>query len=335
MPPARSGVADHAAELLRILRTRGRVNPGAGEINLYHIGNNQLHAGIYRRALDEPGIVVLHDAVLHHFALGYFGRDEYISEFVYNYGEWARGLAEDFWQNRGLSAADPRYFSYPMLRRITERSKAVVVHNPAAARMVRNHAPQAVIYQIPLLWTPVPGYAQRHSPGRLLCGVFGHLRESKRLPAVIEACEMAGVELMICGGLPTDLERALAPALSRIRREPYTTRERFLQLVHEVDCCINLRYPPAGETSAIGILLMGIGRPVIFTEGEEISRYPADACVRVMSGLGERENLADVLMWLRLQPSHARWIGKRAAEYIQREHSASRVADLYWQALAG
>jgi hypothetical protein len=332
MPPARTGVADYAEALLAALRTQGPVNRGQGDVNLYHLGNNQLHAEIYRRALAQPGVVVLHDAVLHHFCLGLLSRDEYVEEFVYNYGEWTRALAEDLWTNRARSAADPRYFAWPMLRRITERSLAVVVHNPAAAEIVRSHAPDARIHEIPHLWVPTAQFPQNASP-RLLCGVFGHLRESKRLPVVLEACKRAGVDLMVAGSLPTELERALRPAMQGIRREPYATRERFLQLAHEVDCCINLRYPPAGETSGIGVLLMGIGRPVVFTDGEEIARYPGDACIRIDSGVAEREHLADALTWLRIRRSHARAIGSNASEYIRREHAAERVARLYQEAL--
>lgn len=333
MPPARSGVADHAAELLPVLRSRFDVKLAAsGEVNVYHLGNNQLHADIYRKALAEPGVVVLHDAVLHHFMLGYLAREEYVEEFVYNYGEWSRQLGEELWAARARSAADPRYFEYPMLRRIVERSRAVIVHNPAAARRVREHVPHARIHEIPLLWTPdsVPATAYNTT---LLCGVFGHLRESKRLPAVIDACRRAGVGLLLAGDMPSDLERALGPSLDGLRREPFASRERFLELVQEVDCCINLRYPPAGETSAIGIRLMGAGKPVIFTDGEEIARYPEDACLRVEPGPAERDHLTDVLQWLSLRRSHARLIGARAAEYIQREHCGERVAELYDHAL--
>lgn len=332
LPPARSGVADHAAELLNVLRFRGTVKVGGGDINLYHLGNNQLHAAIYRRALEEPGVVVLHDAVLQHFALGYFNREEYISEFVYNYGSWSHQVAAEMWESRARSAADPRYFGYPMLRRVAEASRAVVVHNPAAARLVREHAPNARIEEIPLLWSALPEYGQSYSRN-LRCGVFGHLRESKRLPAVIKACAETGTELVLAGDMSSDLQRALGPLLAGVRREPYSTRDRFLELAHEVDCCINLRYPPAGETSAIGVLLMGIGRPVIFTEAEEISHYPADACIRIESGLAEQQNLTDVLRWLRMRRSHVRLIGAKAAAHIRKEHSPDRVSGLYWRLL--
>ena len=75
LPPARSGVADYAAELLAALRQHAPVDvveePRPGYDNaIYHIGNNPLHLAAYRAALQQPGVAVLHDAVLHHLLLG-------------------------------------------------------------------------------------------------------------------------------------------------------------------------------------------------------------------------------------------------------------------------
>ena len=65
---------------------------------------------------------MLHDAVLQHFFLGLFDEYHYVDEFVYNYGEWMRALAGELWSNRARSAADPRYFECPMLKRIASVS---------------------------------------------------------------------------------------------------------------------------------------------------------------------------------------------------------------------
>ncbi|MBZ5585010.1 MAG: hypothetical protein LAQ30_22925, partial [Acidobacteriia bacterium] len=110
LPPARSGVADYAAALLTELRRHGQVDlaPATCDVALYHLGNNPLHAGIYRRALQTPGVVVLHDAVLHHFLLGQLDEHAYIEEFVYNYGEWNREMARELWRNRASSGIDGR-----------------------------------------------------------------------------------------------------------------------------------------------------------------------------------------------------------------------------------
>src|SRR5579859_6079285 len=154
LPPASTGVADYSAALLTALRKRGRVECGArnADVQLYHVGNNQLHRAIYERALREPGIIVLHDAVLHHFFLGSLTEQQYVDEFVYNYGEWNVDLAHALWKSRARSATDPRYFEYPMLKRIAERSLAVIVHNSAAAGIVRSHAAAARVHEIPHLF---------------------------------------------------------------------------------------------------------------------------------------------------------------------------------------
>src|ERR1700727_2491964 len=92
-PPASpTGVADYAESLRRALEPYGPL-----PVPLYHLGNNRLHTEIYRRALEAPGVIVLHDAVLHHFLLGTLTQEQYITEFVYNYSEWKRHLAEELW----------------------------------------------------------------------------------------------------------------------------------------------------------------------------------------------------------------------------------------------
>src|SRR5262249_14011780 len=145
MPPEKTGVADYSAALLDGMRKLGPIGED-GDIALYHLGNNHLHREIYARALERPGAVVLHDAVLNHFFLGALDEAAYIDEFIVNYGEWTRGLASELWRNRARSAADPRYFEYPMLKRVAERSRAVIVHNPAAACAVQRHVPNARIF---------------------------------------------------------------------------------------------------------------------------------------------------------------------------------------------
>ena len=353
LPPAPSGIADYAAALLPALRRHGRVEVGArhADVALYHLGNNQLHAGIYRRALAEPGMVVLHDAVLHHFFLGTLGRDAYIAEFVYNYGEWHRALAEDLWRTRAASGCGATYYDYPMLKRIAERSRAIVVHNPAAARMVRQHAPGAAVIEIPHLFAappmPAPWEVIRARqdwgvpPSACLFGVFGYLRESKRLLAVLRAfAEVRRARpdtyLLIAGGFVSrDLERAAAPLTGApgIVRLPYLAERDFWRAVLAVDACINLRYPAAGETSGITIRLMGAGKAVLLSDVEENACYPRDACVRIEPGAAEEQALVRHMLLLTAWKECAREIGERAAAHIAGHHQAPRIAEQYWKTL--
>jgi glycosyltransferase involved in cell wall biosynthesis len=358
LPPARTGVSDYSAALLAELRGRGSVEiaPHHGkryDVALYHLGNNALHAAIYRRAIAEPGVTVLHDAVLHHYLLGQLDETQYTEEFVYNYGEWHRGLARELWRARGSSASDPRYFEYPMLRRIVERSRAVIVHNPAAAEAVKAHASEAKVVEIPHLFLGSPSVSNADAlrfrqrigiePGAFLFGVFGYLRESKRVAQTVEAFldlrrELPRAALLVAGAFASsDLERAMAPRMTSpgIVRLPYLAEREFWLAAHAVDACINLKYPGAGETSGIGIRLMGIGKAVLMTDAAECARYPEDACVRIPPGAAERASLLAHMRMLAGMPCVAEEIGRRAAAYIGERHRIDYVGDCYWKVLSG
>ncbi len=345
LPPARTGVADYSAVLLEALGKLCdvRLDDTAADVCLYHLGNNQLHADIYRQALARPGVAVLHDAVLHHLFLGYLDRQAYIDEFVYNYGDLEGAGAAELWEARAHSAQDPRFFDRPMIRRIAETSRAVVVHNPAAARMVREHAPGARVVEIPHLFQ-LPATLPLSPPGAgpFLFGVFGHLRESKRLPGILRAFTRirqsgARAGLLIAGDFVSqDLESALGPQLDApgIHREPYLPGDRFRALAPSVDACISLRDPSAGETSGITIRLMGLGKPVLVSAGEEVARFPEDAVLRIDRGLAEEPMLVEYMMWLVEHPEKACQIGARAAAHIRAHHSMGLAAQQYFELLS-
>lgn len=342
MPPARTGVADYSAAMAAALIAAGhQVRVGEpGSVDLYHIGNNPLHRPMYERALARPGVVILHDAVLHHFYLGYGGEEAYVAEFVHNYGEWHRGLARDLWQARARSGSDPAFFEYPMLRRVAEAARLVIVHNRAAAAMVRQHAPEARVEELPhLVEAPPPPdphavhelrASWRIPAGGFLFGIFGHLRESKRIHAAVQAISrISNAWLLVAGDFVSeDYGRAMEPLLAghpRVVRAPYLDDAAFWHHAHAADACINLRYPAAGETSGIAMRLMSVGKPVIVSSGAETSAIPAAACLRVDTGPAETEMLAAYGAWLAGTPAAARRIGASARNYVGIEHEAAHV----------
>jgi glycosyltransferase involved in cell wall biosynthesis len=352
LPPAPTGVADYSAALLPLLRGFGTVDvsPEKCDVALYHVGNNALHREIYQRALTQPGIVVLHDAVLQHLLLGALSADQYVEEFVYNYGESSRAQGRQLWEQRARSGADARYFAHPMLKRIATASRAIIVHNPAAAALIHKHARQTPVIEIPHLFEPpdLPSPEEtrrfRESLGigeqTLLIGTFGHQRETKRISVLLRAFERAGridARLLVSGDFVSRaLESAVAPLLQhpRILRTGYLPEAEMWQYAAATDLCINLRYPSAAETSGIAIRMMGIGKPVIFTASEALARIPVNACLRVPVGSDEEEMLAGYIAWLAANRSAAVEIGKRAAAHIREHHAPQKVASEYWRVLS-
>jgi glycosyltransferase involved in cell wall biosynthesis len=348
LPPLKSGIADYSAALLPALQKLGdvRVAPAHYDLGLYQLGNNSLHREIYPLALSRPGVAVIHDAVLHHYFLGSMTREEYIEEFAYNYGHWARAEAQTLWNERAVSANDARYFARPMLKRIAERSRAVIVHNPSAQRRVLQHAPSARVVEIPHFFVPAPPPDQADVLGlrgraRYLFGVFGYLRESKRLYSVFQAFAKLrslrpDVDLLVAGEFhSSDLEKALEPYLNSpgVRRFGHMTERQFDLALAAVDCCINLRYPSAGETSGIGVRMMGLGKPVICTAGYENASLPDHTYLAVEAGVQEKGHLFETMCLLAGNPEIGRAVGRRAAERILRYHSMEAVSQKYWKIL--
>ena len=348
-PPlgSRSGVADYADTLRHALQPYG-----TPDIPLYHLGNNGLHADIYRKALEAPGVIVLHDAVLHHFLLGHLSRDRYIEEFVYNYGEWRRNLAESLWAERGSSGIDPRYFEFPLLRRIVERSRAVIVHNAGAASIVRADAPPTVpVHIIPHFFQPNPPPEPADSvrfrqdtgigQGRTLFGIFGYLRETKRLLPCIDAFRRLhavrpNTALLLAGDVvSSDLRRLLETEAAHpaIYRLPHLSEGDMPLAGAAIDCCLNLRYPAAGETSGIAMRMMGLGKPVIVTSAAETSAFPPGACLRVAPGIAEPAELFDYMVMVTEFPQVAKEIGTEARKHVLSQHSLEAIALHYWQVL--
>jgi len=129
----------------------------------------------------------------------------------------------------------------------------------------------------------------------------------------------------------TDLERALRPQLQsgNVVRIGHVPENEFWQLAEITDVCVNLRYPAAGETSGIGIKMMGIGKPVVFTTSEETSDLPGMAVLRVDAGEAEVEMLSFYLRALEANPEMRAEIGDRAARHIAAHHSLAQAAEAY------
>ena len=112
---------------------------------------------IYARALEQPGVVVLHDAVLHHFLLGQLDETRYVDEFVFNYGEWNRGLALG---TCGAAVPPPAPIAATSItrccRRIAERSRASSSTTRRRRASCGNTRPRARVEEIPHLFAPPP-----------------------------------------------------------------------------------------------------------------------------------------------------------------------------------
>ncbi len=357
LPPAPTGVAEYSARLSRELARHVEVDafdsPGRRRLTsydacVYQVGNNPLHGAAYDAALAAPGIVVLHDAVLHHLLLGKLSQEEYVEEFVFNYGEWLRDFAAQLWRERATSASQESYFRYPLIRRICRRSRGLVVHNGRAGKMAREALGKrngsVEVVEIPL-YVDRPSLPEASARERIreklgipaqeiVISTFGYLRPSKRLHSLLEASRMLSVPyriLLVGDFVSYDYEAAILAEIDElpVTRLPYVAESEFWGLVAITDIGVNLRYPSAGETSSMALKLMAAGKPVVVTAGEEVSGFPAGSILEVDPGEAEIEMLAHCLHALATDDEMREIVGQSAAAYVVDRHNVETVTAQY------
>ncbi len=370
LPPVRSGISDYSIDLLphlaaradvRVLRLpdqpvapeverRWQPEPAAragesGRLPLYHMGNNRYHEAIRELALERPGVMVLHDLVLHHFLLDRtVGRQDYpayAEQLERDHGWIGRVAARPvYWGAFGTSAQ----FQLPAHRTLVRRQHGIIVHGDWSAGVLAEDDEELAVRVVPMA-IPLPeaasgeagtAFRRRHGidPDAPLLGSFGFQTPIKRTDVAIRALAHAGLEdvhLLIAGELsPYAKYRELAAELGvadRVHVTGFLPFDEMEAAISATDLCLNLRYPTAGETSASLLRILAVGRPVIVSDYAEFGALPESIALHVALGDDEDEQLARVLAG-RLHRDRAalRRMGEAARRYVAERHAPEASA---------
>ena len=176
LPPERSGIADYSALLLpelerrievAVVRRPGRRVPRGTDLALYHVGNDPEHHWWIVEALRKrPGVVVLHDFVLHHLVAGMtLGRknsEGYLDAMQREAGPVGRMLAHGVVDGLLPPVWERRAHEYPLTGEVLRYATGAIVHSEYVERRVREHG-----FAEPVLADPASRLARaEHSAGR-------------------------------------------------------------------------------------------------------------------------------------------------------------------------
>ena len=317
MPPERTGVAHYASLLLPALAKEidvvairsGDRRPATGD-RIYQLGNNPHHAWIYEEAIRVPGVIVLHDLVLHHLivemTLARGDARGYIEVLRANHGEagaaWARGRVTGLHTEMGN-------FLLPASVDIANRSKAVIVHNRYAAARLRSFGVRTPIHVVPHPSEPFRATGKQPN----VIGLFGFLTSAKRAEVVLQAFRRTrGMKLLVVGEPAPNIDVKAFQA-EGITFTGYV--ENLDPYYGMVDRIVNLRYPSAGETSGTLIRAFAAGKPVAVSDYAQFAELPDDCVVKIPFGEGEVEALVDFFTRDPGDPSAAqkRWLEENAS----------------------
>jgi glycosyltransferase involved in cell wall biosynthesis/SAM-dependent methyltransferase len=347
LPPAKSGIADYSAALLdplaRLARVQtfaekpARFDASAYDAAVYQLGNNPHHAFAYQAAMEHPGVVVLHEANLHHL----------IVDLTIRRGDWD-GYLREVERNGGASALDyaRRYvrtlergpdYGLPMLGSVLERSLAAIVHSGAVEQQLRAHGFTRPIARIPHgAW--MAGGDRMQYRARLglderapLFGVFGFLKPYKRVAESVRAFRRLvrvhpGARMILVGERHPELRLDLPPEARHIDFAPI---EDFNGYLAACDAVLNLRYPTVGESSGTLLRAFGMGKAVVVSDAGSFREYPDDICLKAPVDSSEEQHLFEYMNLLASRPEVGQALGAKARDWVARECAWPSVAERY------
>jgi glycosyltransferase involved in cell wall biosynthesis len=357
MPPERSGIADYSAHLLPALRERidvevvrrGRKRPMRGtDIALYHVGNNpDAHGWIVDALRRRPGVVVLHDFVLHHLVAGLtIGRRDghgYLDAMEREGGVVGRLLGHGVLDKRIPPLWESRPEEFHLAGEVLDLAAGLIVHSHYVEEQARGAGYERPIWRIPHPAWEVPPVAPAAVEGSPLIGSFGNVNTSKRIPQLLEAFarlrrQRPDARLLLVGAVSPgfDLDRRLQRlGLSDegIVREAFVEEDRLWALMTACDVCVSLRSPTMGETSGSVIRQLSLGKPVIVSDVGWFAELSDEVALKIPVDAQETETLYAALELLARDDGVRQSMSQAALELVRREHDLGRAADLYAAAL--
>jgi glycosyltransferase involved in cell wall biosynthesis len=356
VPPARTGVATYASDVLRDLATTGftkrhrlhvpRPNESLdaavarSDLAVYHLGNNhRYHGEIYRLAVRRPGLVVLHDLALDDLVRGLIdARDP----------PGYRTEAEAIAARRALGTFVPEGpLDTPWCALAVRRARGVVVHAPFGRRYLEAFGCRTPIHVVPHpVPPPVSARVRRRArrisarhPGRVIIGVLGDIGRAKCIDSVLDAAGLMGdnVHVAVVGRRIPGYDVGAA-----IKNRRMTGRVTVVHNVRDVDfmawivasdVIVNLRHPHRGEVSGTVVKGMRVGKPVLVSSVGSYLDWPEGTVVRAPAGHPDPSVLAETLDPLVRNPGLRAAIGRSARDLIDRQDRNNATARDYGSAV--
>lgn len=377
LPPARSGIADYSHEVLPHLAQMAdltlfcmdpeSVTPELHEqfdiyalsdyakmrwsfdLPLYQMGNNtEHHEAIFRLSQRFPGLVVLHDVILHHFiahrTLGHGNFSAYTREMAYVLGTAGVSLA---WEIRYGQREHP-LTELTLNQRVVDVSLGLLVHSQHALDLIHATRPRAEVHVVPApiaAYEPPDDAPASQLPWRddaLIFASVGQVTDAKRVDRALAAFARLRHDVPLARyllvGEVFNNEVNLPSLLQKfdLENDVHVTGflpdlPSFMSWLSTADVVVNLRYPTVGETSAAALRAMAAGRPLIVYDHGWYAELPNEVALKVP--LLDDDALLNAMQHLAKDADLRRQMGRQARAYASARHHPTQTARAYMQAI--
>ena len=283
--------------------------------------------GSSTRCAGRPGLVVLHDFVLHHLVAGMtIGRRDghgYLDAMEREHGVVGRLLAHGVLDKRIRRCGRTGPRTSRSRARCSSLATALVTHSPTSATApARRASPDRSRRPAPRLpRARRPAGRRRRRPA--LRDVREREREQAR-PAAARGARARAAGSSRCVRPP---RRSASPGFDLDRRlqrlgldgggtirEGYVDEARLWELMKACDVHVSLRSPTMGETSGTAIRALSLGKPLIVSDVGWFAELPDDVALKVAPDNDEVGALVAALELLATRPDVRGAMGEAALE---------------------
>lgn len=340
-PPERSGIAEYSAGLVELLRgagltvetftcgdveRRGMMSVvgklKAMDVVVYQVGNHPgFHGWMLPLMSEVPGVVHLHDLVLHHMGAGVLHGEQRLmgGDYPAMLEKW-HSSSEVKRASLALRRGTPIWdldevVEYPMHQVATKFATEVVVHSNYSAGRIAEAFPWLPITVVPQLYPVAVPYRPRKRLETI--AVLGGGQINRRFDWIVQALRALDadldhrVTLEVAGEVVPEAQRLLDTIASlkhvTLVNHGHVSDETFRDVMGRADLMIALRQPTMGEASAVVSKALQAGLPTIVSDHGWYAELPD--CVRKIAPTdGCPAELARILSGLAKEPSSlAQW----------------------------
>ncbi len=374
LPPQHTGIADYTSDLIWGLSQQGiiielfsnalitlhhntkvhnitKINDNIlneYDLIIYQLGNSSEHHAYMLDLMKRyPGIVHLHDVVMHHvFASNTYvigDKNLYMQTIQKWYGDNTLDLISKMTDNRLIPWESEIVMEVPLFEEYIQYAEACIVHSDFSKDRIQKVFPMQMVYKVPQLYRSHDCMRVKKNTKKIVFGIFGAIDPQKKVDKVIEAFAKVFADdnsmdftLRIVGGVnkKCDYIKKLPGQLNIEDKVDIIGRvdeQKFMEYFKGIDVLIALRYPTMGETSAVVMRAMQLGIPTMVNDIGWYSELPNHVIKIPIENM--EKHLKNEVMNILRNDNTLIALSQEAIEYSQNNLNFDKYIDNYIEVL--